>query len=117
MKADEWKHWALVYSPYCLHGVLPAEDLEIWLLFVNACYLICRPVVTKKDCEDAHKDFVEFCNKFEARYGCSFLKPNMHMVLHTEECIIEFGPVYAFWCFGFERLVYWYFSNISYQGF
>ena len=29
MKADEWKHWVLIYSVYCLRGILPDRDLNI----------------------------------------------------------------------------------------
>ena len=27
----------------------------------------------------------------------------MHMSLHIRDCVRDFGPVYAFWCFSFER--------------
>ena len=27
----------------------------------------------------------------------------MHLHGHLKECIEDFGPVYAFWCFSFER--------------
>ena len=29
---------------------------------------------------------------------------NMHLHGHIKECIEDFGPVYSFWCFSFERL-------------
>lgn len=29
--------------------------------------------------------------------------PNMHMNLHIQESVLNYGPVYAFWCFPFER--------------
>ena len=29
--------------------------------------------------------------------------PNMHRHCHLCECILDFGPVYGFWCFSFER--------------
>ena len=29
--------------------------------------------------------------------------PNMHLHLHLKECINDYGPVYSFWCFAFER--------------
>ena len=29
---------------------------------------------------------------------------NMHLHLHLAECIVDYGPVYAFWCFAFERM-------------
>ena len=27
----------------------------------------------------------------------------MHLHMHLKECLQDFGPVYSFWCFGFER--------------
>jgi hypothetical protein len=27
----------------------------------------------------------------------------MHLHLHLKECILDYGPLYAFWCFPFER--------------
>ena len=27
----------------------------------------------------------------------------MHMALHIRDCIRDYGPTYAFWCFSFER--------------
>jgi len=27
----------------------------------------------------------------------------MHMLLHMKSCALDFGPVYGFWCFAFER--------------
>ena len=36
-------------------------------------------------------------------YGKEKCTPNMHMHLHLQKCVINFGPVYAYWCFPFER--------------
>ena len=105
LKADEWKHWTMVYSIYCLHKVIPNRDLAIWSLFVQGCFLICRPVVTQADIENAHALFEKFCTDFELRYDSSYLVPNFHMSLHIKECLEDFGSVYAYWCFGFERYV------------
>ena len=27
----------------------------------------------------------------------------MHMQLHIKQCVLNYGPVYAYWCFPFER--------------
>ena len=35
--ADEWKYWILVYSSYCLYGILPPDHYSCWCLYVNAC--------------------------------------------------------------------------------
>ena len=44
-----------------------------------------------------------FCKSFEAVYGSVLVTPNMHFHTHLIECIIDYGPVYAFWLFSFER--------------
>ncbi|XP_066924647.1 uncharacterized protein [Clytia hemisphaerica] len=103
MKADEWKHWALIYSTYCLRGIIPDTDMRIWTKFVNACHMICVPIVRLSEVKEAHELLQEFAKEFEARYSSKFTVPNMHMMLHLKEGIEDFGPLYAFWCFGFER--------------
>ncbi len=46
---------------------------------------------------------MEFCVCFERLYGKKFATPNMHLHLHIKECVLDYGPVNAFWCFPFER--------------
>ena len=29
---------------------------------------------------------------------------NMHLACHLRECILDFGPFHAFWCYAFERM-------------
>ena len=40
---------------------------------------------------------------FEKRYGKERVTPNMHLHLHLKQCILDYGPVYSFWLFSFER--------------
>ena len=44
-----------------------------------------------------------FFRKFERLHGKSKVKPNMHFHGHLKECVLNYGPVYNFWCFSFER--------------
>ena len=44
-----------------------------------------------------------YCIQFEILYGANNCVPNMHFALHLKECIKDFGSVYGFWCFSFER--------------
>ena len=46
---------------------------------------------------------LSFCEGVEKLYGKSSITPNMHLHCHLAECILDYGPVYAFWCFSFER--------------
>ena len=45
--ADEW---ILLYSPYVLHQ----RDNKCWCYFVEACQLICQPIITKEQTLHAH---------------------------------------------------------------
>lgn len=47
--ADQWKNWTIQFSPVVLRGVLPAEHLQYWLLFVKACSLLCTRCLLKEN--------------------------------------------------------------------
>ena len=36
-------------------------------------------------------------------YGSSAITPNMHLHSRLKEVILDYGPVYAFWLFSYER--------------
>lgn len=46
---------------------------------------------------------MKFCKHVEQLYGANVITPNMHMHLHLKENLLDYGPVYAFWLFSFER--------------
>ena len=81
MKADEWKHFTLIYSLYRLKDILTNAQFENWTLFVNACHLICQRSISSSDILEAHDLLNKFCRGFEQLYGKEYCTPNMH--LHT----------------------------------
>jgi len=101
--ADEWKYWILMYSLYSLHGVLPDNHYKCWCLFVDACRLLCLPVVSESQVNAAHTHLVNYCKTFESLYGSEYCSPNMHMACHLKDCMLDYGPLSSFWCFAFER--------------
>ncbi|OAD68816.1 C2H2-type zinc finger transcription factor [Phycomyces blakesleeanus NRRL 1555(-)] len=103
MKADEWKSWVLVYSPILLKAVLPIEMFRNWISFVDACRQLVKPSITFSDIDDGHKFFQEFCTECQRIYTPTILTCNMHLHLHLRETICDFGPVYGYWLFRFER--------------
>ncbi|OAD68354.1 hypothetical protein PHYBLDRAFT_173352 [Phycomyces blakesleeanus NRRL 1555(-)] len=103
MKADERKSWVLVYSPILLKAVLPIEMFRNWISFVDACRQLVKPSITFSDIDDGHKFLQEFCTKCQRIYTPTILTCNMHLHLHLCETIRDFGPVYGYWLFGFER--------------
>lgn len=101
--ADQWKMWTLAYSAVVLKGVIPDNHLVVWLLFVRACTILCSRVLKKSDLEMAYNYLKQFCLKFIDIYGYEHFTPNMHMHMHLKDCCIDFGSIYGFWCFAFER--------------
>ncbi|OAD65787.1 hypothetical protein PHYBLDRAFT_175749 [Phycomyces blakesleeanus NRRL 1555(-)] len=103
MKANDWKSWVLVYSPVLLHGVLPFEIYNNWMNFVCACRYLIKPSITFDEVNSAHDYLEMFCKKATKLYTPTILTCNMHLHLHLCETICDFGPVYSYWLFGFER--------------
>lgn len=101
--ADQFKNWTLVFSSYALKDILPTEHLQTWKVFVKACSMICKRSISKTDCHTAEKLLIQFCKSVEKLYGKEAITINMHLHCHLTDCILNFGPVYSFWCFGFER--------------
>ena len=101
--ASQWKNWTLIYSMFCLKDLLPETHLRCWQTFVLACQYLCTPVLSKTNIIKADLLFVKFGERFEKLYGKKAVTPNMHLHFHLKECVIDFGPVHAFWCFSFER--------------
>ena len=101
--ADQWRNWTITFSPVALKGIIPQEHLKCWLLFVKACTLLCTRVIHRSTIVSADLFLLQFCRQFKQLYGSNACTPNMHLHLHLKECIIDYGPVYSFWCFAFER--------------
>ncbi|ESN98024.1 hypothetical protein HELRODRAFT_184783 [Helobdella robusta] len=103
MKADEWKSWCLVYSPVLLRGHLPEAHLGNWTTFVNACQYLSMPNISMAHLDEAHQSLETFCRECEKLYKAPFLSPNMHLHLHLRETVLNFGLIYGYWLFSFER--------------
>lgn len=103
LTADQWKTWTNIFSIYALHNILPDDQLECWRLFVQASRLLSSPMITAENMEMGHKKLLEFCRAFEAMSGSETVTPNMHLHTHLLNCIKDYGPIYSFWLFSFER--------------
>ena len=103
MKAEEWKTFTLVYSLFCLRKFLTKEQFDHWNKFVNASKIACKRSITVEEIETIHSNLIDFCQGIERIYGKEVCTPNTHLHLHLKQCMIDFGPVFSFWCFSFER--------------
>lgn len=101
--AEQWLNWTLVYSLYALRGLIGKEHYECWRSFVLACRLLTLPVLSDIDIKKADLLLLNFCRKVEILYGKQEITPNMHLHGHLSECIHDYGPMFGFWLFSFER--------------
>lgn len=101
--ADQWRNWICVYSLFCLKGKLPTSHYQCWSKFVDAFCLLLQPSISKENLIIADEKLLDFCNTYQTLYGKENCTPNMHMHFYLTKSIENFCPVYAFWCFPFER--------------
>ena len=101
--ADQWKTWTNVFSLFALHDILEDDHFECWRLFVHASRLLSNSRITLDEAEKGHQLLLQFCNRFEQLYGSELVTPNMHLHTHLLDCIKDYGPIYSFWLFSFER--------------
>lgn len=65
--------------------------------------MLCSTVLTLDEVEEIDATFADFVHDIH-RICNRRLTPNMHLHLHIYSSIKSYGPTYAFWHFGFERL-------------
>ena len=101
--AAQWKNFVLLFSMYALKEVLPEQHLHYWQSFVLACRLLCKPCITKTELMLADCKLMDFLKEYEKLNGKMSISPNMHLHLHLKECVENYGSIYGFWLFSFER--------------
>ena len=103
LTADELKNWTILFSLFALKGLLPQKHYDCWKTFVLASYYMCNRALSATDLPVIDHLLLKFCREFELLYGSDLVTPNMHLHGHLLECLKDFGPVYNFWLFSFER--------------
>ena len=101
---EQWRNWTILYSLPALKGILPRDHFNCWHYFVKACHLLCRREITYDQLQIADELLNSFGLTFEKVCGKLYCTINMQLHGHLAECIKDYGPVYSFWLFAFERL-------------
>lgn len=73
------------------------------MTFVSAVRILAAPSIALDDLDIAHKKLLTFGATTSSLYNRNKVTPNMHLHGHLKQCILDFGPVYAFWLYSFER--------------
>ena len=103
LTADQLKNWTNIYSLFALHDCLPSDDFECWRHFILASRILTQMQLSTSDIQLAHALLTQFCKRVQRMYGSSTITPNMHLHCHLKDSLVDYGPVYNFWLFSFER--------------
>lgn len=102
--ADQWRLFFNIYATVALWDHLSVVDRKILTHYVRICSILVSRIVETAFMNEAHQRLVEVIKLIENHYGRDMITPNLHLSLHLCECAHDFGPLYAFWCFSFERM-------------
>jgi hypothetical protein len=104
LTANEWKIFFLIYVRVVLWDFLDREDQKILAHFSQACSILVRRIVTLENLNVTHEHLIELLRLIELNYGKDLITPNLHLLLHLNESCKDYGLLYSFWCFSFERM-------------
>ena len=102
--ADQWKTFILVYATPLMWDLLSVSDRQILANFVRACTLLVCRIIDNNMLNETHIRLLKVGQLIEEHYGQHLITPNIHLSLHITECCRDYGPLYSFWCFSFERM-------------
>ena len=104
LTADQWKTFIMLYATTILWDMLDDDDRKILGHFVRACNLLVARFVTENDLHEAQERLWDMTKIIERTYGPVYITSNIHLSMHIPQCIRDYGSVYSFWLFPYERL-------------
>jgi len=116
LTADQWKTFIMIYSTNVLWDMLDDNDRKILGHFVRACNLLAARFITEDDLKEAQERLEDLAHLIENTYGPEFVTSNIHLALHIPDCCRDYGPIYSYWLFPFERLNGYIGKNLLYLG-
>ena len=102
--ADQWRIFFTIYATVSLWKHLPEIDRKILAHFVRICSLLGNRIQELDSMQEANRRLIEIVKLIETNYGRDKITSNLHLSLHLYDCSFAYGPLYAFWCFSFERM-------------
>ena len=84
--------------------LLVTSDWKILANFVKAYSLLTCRIIDNNMLSQAHDRLLQVAKLIEENYGPESITPNIHLSLHITDCCKDYGPLYSFWCYSFERM-------------
>ena len=102
--ADQWRIFFQIYAILCMWDMLDDGDKAIIFHFVRACDLLVSRIVRRESIHEAHNHLFTMALLIEKHCRLAFILPNIHLSLHINQCCLDYGSSYAYWCYSFERM-------------
>ena len=87
----------------CSEGNYSTVASHLLAFSCKSVYPSLPRVIHRSAVQSADLFLLQFCKQFKRLYGDNECTPNMHLHLHLKDSLADYGPVYSFWCFAFER--------------
>ena len=124
--ASQWKNWIIIYARVLTRDCLwpdagkhtdsggrrtdfQAEDekgrklYRLVQLLSSACEGLCVRAQTIPNVKRAHELLLCYCHLFKQIFGSEHCSMNVHMSLHSDDVLFDFGSAASIWLFAFER--------------
>jgi hypothetical protein len=102
--ADQWRIFFTIYATVSLWSHLSGHDRKILHHFVRICRIFVSRILETDVIRESQWRLIELVKLIEQHHGRDKITPNLHLSLHLTECTHDYGPLYSFWCFSFERM-------------
>jgi len=92
--ADQWRTFFTIYATTSLWEYLSAIDRTILTHFVRVCSVLVGRILTFDLIEEAAERLIKIIKLIEEHYGRDKITPNLHLSLHLQECLHDFGLIH-----------------------
>ena len=119
LKADEWRTLATIYIPIAIISLWgesyvngsaqtqarSQQMLDHTMQLVSAVWLVCKRSATYARSIRYRNYLVNYIRDLQVIHPHAKFRPNHHAAFHIYDFLLLFGPVRAWWCFAFERII------------
>lgn len=103
-KASELRAWLLFYCIPILLEFLHVDYVHHLYLLVKAMHILLSPHIYSSDLLAAERMLTVFYEKVTDLYPEELCTMNVHSLIHLTQTVKNFGPLWAYSCFGFESM-------------
>ena len=94
----------MIYAIPIMWDLLDEADQQILTHFVMACFLLTVRIIEDSALDEAYSRLLMVAHLVKDNYGLEMIIPNFHLSFHLTECCQDYGPLYTFWYYSFERM-------------